>query len=156
MTRRIAQAAASSGPARPDVRAPAPGQRLKGRALVFGLGLILLGACSSGGSGLGGLSFGASRTASSAAAPAPLPASDDPVIAFASRARPGDEDRLTLAGGQPATVRLVRSYNAASGRVCREVAVGAGMAERIRLICGNEAGWSEARPLLRGGGVAPP
>lgn len=61
-----------------------------------------------------------------------------------------------LANGQSARVRLVRAYNAASGRECREVLVGAGVAERSRLVCAADAGvWAEARPLLGGGATRP-
>lgn len=86
------------------------------------------------------------------AATAPV-VSTDPVIAFAARAQPGQNDRVTLENGQSASVRLVRSYHAASGRECRELVVGAGLEERQRLICAGETGWSDARPLLRGGTV---
>jgi hypothetical protein len=48
---------------------------------------------------------------------------------------------------------MVRSYAAASGRECREVLVGSGMAQREQLVCRTEAGsWESSRPLLRGAG----
>ena len=120
--------------------------------LVVSIGL--LAGC---GSGLGGLRspFGAGRSATPVAA-APIPPSNDPVIAYAARAQPGQEGRVTLEGGQTATVRVLRAYNAASGRECREVLVGAGLTERTRLVCAAETGWADARPLLRGGGAAQP
>ena len=40
---------------------------------------------------------------------------------------------------------------AASGRECREVLIGTGLAERARLVCRGEGGWVPARPLLSGG-----
>jgi hypothetical protein len=117
------------------------------RALAF-LGLLVLGACA-GGTGQPGQSG-----AIQAAAPAP-PA--DPIVAFAARAQPGAESRVVLADGRPATVRLLRSYHAASGRECREVVVGAGTAQRTQVVCQAEGGtWAAARPLLRGGGAARP
>lgn len=80
------------------------------------------------------------------------PASADPVVAFAASASPGAERVVALpeAGGS-ARLRLLRSYNAASGRECREVLIGTGLAERTRLVCRDEGGWTAARPLLRGG-----
>jgi uncharacterized SAM-binding protein YcdF (DUF218 family) len=95
-----------------------------------------------------------------AAAPAPPPAAAvpaDPVLAFAARAQPGSQDRITLADGQSATARLVRAYNAASGRECREVAVVTSAGERARVICATpEGSWAETRMLLRGGGIPRP
>ncbi|WP_439598705.1 hypothetical protein [Falsiroseomonas sp.] len=91
-----------------------------------------------------------------AAAPAGVPASTDPVVIFAGQAQPGSSQRIVLPDGQTAQVRVVRAYNAASGRECREVLVGSGMVERSRLVCAVPGGWVEARPLLRGGGTARP
>jgi hypothetical protein len=103
-------------------------------------GLALLGACA-----------GAPQQASTTAAP-PLP--QDPLAAFAAQATPGAQARVTLADGQPATVRLARSYYAASGRECREVLVGTGTGQRAQVVCQDPAGgWAVARPLLRGGGA---
>jgi hypothetical protein len=96
--------------------------------------------------------FGVFRTAQ----PAPVAATTaaaDPVTAFAAAAAPGSETTATLpeTGGR-ARLRLLRSYNAASGRECREVLVGTGVQERTRLVCRNEnGGWVPARPLLSGG-----
>jgi hypothetical protein len=115
---------------------------------------LLLLAASLGLAGCAGqgisdrLNFSSPRPAT---ATTPPPVSTDPVIAAAARARPGQDERVTLENGQAATVRVVRVYQAASGRECREVVVGAGLDERPRLICGAETGWTEARPLLRGG-----
>lgn len=80
--------------------------------------------------------------------------SADPVIAYAATARPGDRAQVPLANGTSAEVRVLRAYVAASGRECREMVVGIGNAERTRLICGGEGGWTDARPLLRGGDTA--
>lgn len=81
----------------------------------------------------------------------------DPVAAFAASAVPGSETVAPVpdAGGG-ARLRLLRAYNAASGRECREVLIGTGLAERTRLVCRNEGGgWVAARPLLSGGGARP-
>lgn len=116
--------------------------------MVMVMALLAVAGCARlGGDGLGG----------GAVAPgvAALPA--DPIVAFAGRARPGAQDRVVMADGQVAQVRLVRAYNAASGRECRELLVGSGMVERARLVCATgNGGWAEARPLLRGGGAGRP
>ena len=77
----------------------------------------------------------------------------DPVVAFAASASPGSETNAVLPGADGnARLRLVRSYAAASGRECREVLIGTGVAERTRLVCRHEGGsWAAARPLLSGG-----
>ncbi|MGK7868970.1 DVU3141 family protein [Falsiroseomonas sp. E2-1-a20] len=113
------------------------------------LGLLVVSGCARmGGQGMAG---GMSATPNVAAA------STDPLVVFASRARPGAQERVVMADGQSAQVRLVRSYNAASGRECRELMVGSGMIERPRLVCATgNGGWAEARPLLRGGGAGRP
>lgn len=101
-------------------------------------GLALLGACA------------ATPQPPVASAPA-VP--QDPLAAFAAQATPGAQGRVTLPDGQPATVRLARSYHAASGRECREVLVGTGLGQRSQLVCQGEGGnWAATRPLLRGGG----
>jgi hypothetical protein len=116
------------------------------RALAI-CGLLVLAACGRAGEpGQAG--------AAQAAAPA-MPA--DPIVAFAATARPGAESRIVLTDGRPASVRLLRSYHAASGRECREVAVGTGTAQSAQLVCAAEGGtWVAARPLLRGGGTTGP
>lgn len=81
-------------------------------------------------------------------------ASRDPLAAFAAEATPGAESRIVLADGQPALVRMTRSYFAASGRECRELLVGAGMGPRVQLVCaGADGAWVLSRPLLPGGGI---
>ncbi|MFC3125388.1 DVU3141 family protein [Pseudoroseomonas globiformis] len=89
------------------------------------------------------------------AMPRPIPA--DPLAAFAARAQPGQvEDVSPSPGAAPVTVRLVRAYNAASGRECRELSVGY-RAARPALYCDDPAtGWGAARALLRGGAVGRP
>ena len=98
--------------------------------------------------------FAMPRSSADTSGPASAPvAAADPVAAFAATATPGAETVALVpdAGGR-ARLRLLRSYTAASGRECREVLVGTGLAERSRLVCRGEAGWTPARPLLRGGG----
>ena len=74
----------------------------------------------------------------------------DPVVAFAANASPGAEDSIVLPStGQPARVRMVRSYAAASGRECREIQVSTSGTSQVRLLCRAGTGWREARPLLR-------
>lgn len=81
----------------------------------------------------------------------------DPLASFAATAQPGSEGQIVLADGRSETVRLLRSYNAASGRQCREVLIGAESAPRTQLVCQTErGGWASVRPLLRGGGSARP
>lgn len=107
------------------------------------LALLLLGACA-------GDPFGRGQPVAAPAAPPP-----DPIADFAARAVPGASGTVPQANGQPAAVRLARSYHAASGRECREVLVGAGMSQRSQLVCKTEAGaWTMARPLLRGGSTS--
>ena len=130
-----------------SLRNPAPGgHRRPGHTMRWPAamaGLLLLGACAGGPFGQAGLP---------AAEPAPVPA--DPIADFAAQSAPGATGSVRLAGGQPASVRLVRSYYAASGRECREVAVGSGMAQRSQLVCKAEGeSWVASRPLLRGGAV---
>jgi hypothetical protein len=89
-----------------------------------------------------------------AAAPAAPPVPADPLVAFAASATPGTESRVVLVDGSPALVRMTRSYFAASGRECRELLVGSGMAQRVQLVCSGEDGaWNTARPLLPGAGA---
>ncbi len=117
------------------------------------LGLLSLAACSSVGMDSSFLSFGG-PAGGEAAAVAP---STDSLVMYAAQAQPGSSSRIVLADGTPASVRLVRAYNAASGRPCRELLVGIGSVERSRLVCdAGNGGWVEARPLLRGGGAGRP
>jgi hypothetical protein len=75
----------------------------------------------------------------------------DPVSLFAASAVPG-QDGVVMENGVPVRARLVRSYQAASGRECREVVLGSGISERARIACRQTDGsFTEARPLLRGG-----
>jgi hypothetical protein len=76
----------------------------------------------------------------------------DPLAAFVASAAPGSETVAVLPEmGGSARLRLLRSYHAASGRECREVLIGTGLAERSRLLCRHEEGWTAARSLLSGG-----
>jgi hypothetical protein len=125
--------------------------RRKSRWLV--LGPLAVAAVSA--SGCAG-AFRGGNTAQPAASTA-LAAPSDPVAAFAAAAAPGSETVAFVpeAGGS-ARLRLLRAYIAASGRECREVLIGSGLAERTRLVCRNEGGgWDRARPLLSGGGARP-
>ncbi|MCX8134889.1 MAG: hypothetical protein N3D18_13115 [Roseococcus sp.] len=75
------------------------------------------------------------------------PRGADPLAAFAASAAPG---ATGVVEGQPA--RLVRVYHAASGRECREVLLGTGLAQRAAVACRQPDGsFVSARPLLRGG-----
>ncbi|MBL6076589.1 hypothetical protein JMJ56_01145 [Belnapia sp. T18] len=121
------------------------------RTRMMGLAVTVLG--------LGLLTGCTTLTAPGAGAPAApviLAEPMDPLVAFAATAQPGAETTLALASGGPTRVRVLRAYNAASGRECREVLVGSGLGERARLVCGAEGQWAEARPLLRGGGLQRP
>lgn len=80
----------------------------------------------------------------------------EPLALFASRALPGQEDRVEPSPGYPPVpVRLVRAWNAGSGRECREVAVGGRRDASSQIFCENGAAWEAARPLLRSGGPTP-
>jgi hypothetical protein len=104
---------------------------------------LLLAGCES-------MSLGGATPAAPAAPPVPA----DPLVAFAASATPGTESRIVLVDGSPALVRMTRSYYAASGRECRELLVGSGMAQRVQLVCSGEDGaWNTARPLLPGAGA---
>ena len=81
----------------------------------------------------------------------------DPVAVFAATAAPGQSG---FVAGQSA--RLSRIYHAGSGRECREVLLGGGLAERALLACRQPDGsFASTRPLLQGaflsslGGVPP-
>lgn len=74
------------------------------------------------------------------------PRGPDPLGDFAETATPGG---VGFVNGERA--RLVRSYNAASGRECREIILGAGNSERVAVACRNRAGqFVSSTPLLRG------
>jgi len=87
----------------------------------------------------------------------------DPVAAFAARAQAGQVETVSLpeGGGRVVTARMVRAYNAASGRECREVQFGGGAPPAGgapgATYCNDPAqGWVAARALLRGGAVYRP
>ncbi|WP_158537283.1 hypothetical protein [Humitalea rosea] len=80
----------------------------------------------------------------------------EPLALFASRAAPGQEDRVEpAAGSPPVPVRLIRAWNAGSGRECREVAIGGTREATRQVFCQHGASWEAARPLLRSGGSTP-
>lgn len=82
-------------------------------------------------------------------APPPVieaPRGPDPLGDFAETGTPGG---VGFVNGERA--RLVRSYNAASGRECREIILGSGSGERVAVACRNRAGqFVSSTPLLRG------
>ncbi|MFC0387403.1 hypothetical protein [Muricoccus vinaceus] len=85
----------------------------------------------------------------------------DPVAAFAARAQPGQAETVVMAdGSRTVSARLVRGYNAASGRECREVQFGSsampGGAPGATYCKDPSQGWVQARALLRGGAVYRP
>ena len=82
--------------------------------------------------------------------PPPPVASLDPLSQFALASGPGTEGTVVVAGGAVQRARVVRAYNAASGRQCREIVFGSGMGERAQLVCGDAHGFQMAPPLLRG------
>ncbi len=119
------------------------------RACAIVSAALALAACES----LSLPDLGAPAPAASAAAPAATPpAPSDPLLVFVAAAGPGGSG---VVNGQ--TVRIARSYTAASGRECREVLVGSGLGERAAVACLDPvAGWSLAKPLLRGSGLGRP
>jgi len=85
----------------------------------------------------------------------------DPLAAFAARAQPGQVETVATANGaHTVSARLVRAYNAASGRECRELQFGTAAAPGGApgaTYCKDPAqGWVAARALLRGGAVYRP
>ena len=85
----------------------------------------------------------------------------DPLAAFAARAQPGQAETVVTAdGGRTVSARMVRAYNAASGRECRELQLGAssvpGGAPGATYCKDPSQGWVAARALLRGGAVYRP
>ena len=126
--------------------------------MVLGLPVCLALAGCTAGEG-GAMPWDTLRGASAAAATPASPAQParpaDPLAAFAGRAAPGQQESVALPeGGRVAVVRMVRSYNAASGRECRELAIGGAADGRSLLYCQDPAaGWVAARPLLRGGAI---
>lgn len=91
-------------------------------------------------------STGSGPIADPAAQVIALPRGADPLGDFAASASPG---QTGMVNGQPA--RVIRNYNAASGRECREIALGAGSGERVAVACrGPDGNFVSSRPLLRG------
>jgi hypothetical protein len=88
-----------------------------------------------------------------AATPA-LPA--DPVLAFAATAAPGMSQIVyDPVLGPGITVRVSRAYEAASGRLCKELlTTSSGGAQQVRLACGDGDSWGYARPLRAYGALA--
>lgn len=84
----------------------------------------------------------------------------DPLAAFAARAQSGQVETVTTADRGVVMARMVRAYNSASGRECRELRFGpSGMAGGApgATYCNDPAqGWVAARALLRGGAVYRP
>jgi len=91
-------------------------------------------------------SSGSGPIADPAAQVAAMPRGSDPLGDFAGTAVPGQTGSVN---GQQA--RVTRSYNAASGRECREIALGYGSNERVAVACRRVDGvFASSRPLLRG------
>lgn len=96
------------------------------------------------GSMMPSLSTGASG-APGTVAPA-VPRGPDLIADFAATAGPG-----TVGTVNGERVRLNRTYNAASGRECREVIMGFGNSERTAVACRDASGnFVSSVPLLRG------
>ncbi|MFB9969680.1 hypothetical protein ACFFMP_06400 [Pseudoroseomonas cervicalis] len=122
---------------------------------MLALSGLALAGCGSLSGAMSSLSGPREIPPAQVAAPPPRPA--DPVAAFLATAQPGQQGVVAPeAGLAPVPVRVVRAYNAGSGRECRELAIGGGTASRPALYCEGPAGWEAARPLLRGGAVARP
>lgn len=109
---------------------------------------LVLAGCSA----LPAIDFGTPSGGTTVAATAAAPPPTDPLLIFAASAGAGGSG---VVNGQP--VRVARSYIAASGRDCRELLIGSGLGERSAIACLDPvAGWSLARPLLRGSGIGRP
>ncbi|WP_240782500.1 DVU3141 family protein [Roseococcus sp. SYP-B2431] len=93
-----------------------------------------------------GASAGSGPIADPAAQMASLPRGSDALGDFAASAAPGQTGTVN---GESA--RYTRSYNAASGRECREITLGYGGNERVAVACRRPDGtFAASRPLLRG------
>ncbi len=91
-------------------------------------------------------SLGSGPIADPGAQVAALPRGTDALGDFAASASPGQTGTVD---GAPA--RFTRSYNAASGRECREITLGYGGSERVAVACRRPDGaFASSRPLLRG------
>ncbi|WBV42954.1 DVU3141 family protein [Pseudoroseomonas cervicalis] len=127
-------------------------------ALLLALSGLALAGCSSLSGAMSSLS--GPREIPPAQVEAPPPRQADPLAAFVATAQPGQQGVVSPESGlAPVPVRVVRAYNAGSGRECRELAIGGGASTaggRPALYCQGPAGWEAARPLLRGGAVARP
>ncbi|MDQ1081218.1 putative small lipoprotein YifL [Pseudoroseomonas cervicalis] len=126
-------------------------------ALLLALSGLALAGCSSLSGAMSSLSGPREIPPAQVEAPPPRPA--DPLSAFVASAQPGQQGVVSPeAGLAPVPVRVVRAYNAGSGRECRELSIGGGgvTGGRPALYCQGPAGWEAARPLLRGGAVARP
>lgn len=89
---------------------------------------------------------GSGPIADPAAQVASLPRGPDALGDFAVAAVPGQAGTVN---GESA--RFTRSYNAASGRECREITLGYGGNERVAVACRRPDGtFAASRPLLRG------
>lgn len=108
------------------------------------IGFLCLGLFPGCGLQMPDLSSGAS--AQVAPLVSAIPRAADPLAIFAATATPGS---VEMVNGERA--RLARSYNAASGRECREIILGSGGGERAAVACRNGAGqFVSSTPLLRG------
>ncbi|WP_424810680.1 DVU3141 family protein [Roseococcus sp. YIM B11640] len=75
-----------------------------------------------------------------------VPRGPDPLADFAAASPPGTTGSVN---GERA--RVIRAYNSASGRECREIALGYGGNERTAVACRQPDGsFVSSRPLLRG------
>ena len=105
---------------------------------------------------------GAARPIRPVAIAVVLPArAADPLAAFAARAQPGQAEMVAVSDDrQVVSASMVRVYNAASGRECRELQFGnsdvPGGAPAATYCNDPAQGWLAARPLLRGGAVFRP
>lgn len=111
---------------------------------MLGLVLLSLSGCS--------MVAGRASAPSDMASPpvADLPARpDDPLAAFAARARPGQEE---VVGSPPVQARVIRTYNSGGGRPCRQLLLGTMATGRQALYCETTPGqWDAVRPLLQNG-----
>ena len=86
--------------------------------------------------------------------PAARSAEEAPLHEFIARAAPGDHAELAAAGeGAALQVTLEQEYHAASGRLCRQLRLGADGAEpELRHACRDDQGeWRLLPPLLNRG-----